>query len=420
MIEIDRFYNAALANPTTTAEDFREQADAAKNPQRVRRTGSTDERERDASRAPREALNASISGVRQQSLPQTEVQAIKTKLGVGNVTRENSGRPLETRTVREAGNGFDEGNFDDVIDREVDALLKAILSLNAVTTPGQETPGDFMSTHKTPMGGVTLPHETPGDFTSTHKTPMDGVTLPHETPGDFMSTQKTLPGGVTPGQETPGDFTPIKTLEDFRTAVGNTIRDIGSSIKQAYRETPPEGRTPEIRNRSIEALRKAGAIGREQLQKAFRADADFNLLFTELLGLISSVAAGVAILSAVATVLKIAQAFLEAKWTAESAETELMARETKARLEEMLEKIKQIVEDLKLKLKLLMARAEDKQSLHEGRRVGGFRAPAAAATLQLSSAMLVMRRLEDVEKLVAGYERRMKERHVAGDSVKVM
>ena len=409
MIEIDRFYNAALANPTTTAEDFREQADAAKNPQRVRRAGSTDERERDDSRAPRDALNASIYGVQQQSLPQAEVQAIKTKLGVDNTTRESSGRPLETRTVREAGNGFDEGNFDDAIDREVDALLKSILSLNAVTTPGQETPG-----------GVTLPHETPGDFTSTHKTPMGDVTLPHETPGDFMSTHKTLPGGVTPGHETPGDFTPIKTFEDFQTAVGNTIRDIGSSIKQAYRETPPEGRTPEIRNRSLEALRKAGAIGRAQLQKAFLADADFNLLFTELLGLIASVAAGVAILSAVATILKISQAFLEAKWTAESAETELMARETKARLEEMLEKIKQIVEDLKLKLKLLMARAEDKQTLHEGRRVGGFRAPAAAATLQLSSAMLVMRRLEDVEKLVAGYERRMKERHVAGDAVKVM
>lgn len=390
MIEIDRFYNAALANPTTVGEEFRDRADAAQNPQRVRRVSSADER--DNNRATRDALRVSIPDG-ESSIPQAEVLAIKAKLGVDNTARESGGRPLETRTVREAGDApktsgvIDtnptgsvpgEREFNDAVDREVDALLNAILSLKPVSTPGNETPGDFMSAHETPTGGV------------------------------------------TPGHETPGDFMSLKTFEDFRTAVGDTIRDIGTSIKSSYSEMPPDERTPEDLSRALEMIRKAGDVCLKQMAKAARLDVNFTLLMAELIRLIASVAAAGAILSAVASVLKISQVFLEAKWTAETAETELMTREAKERLEEMLEKVKQIVEDLKLKLKLVLARAKDKQSLHEGRRVAGARAPAATEGLQLSSALLVLRRLEDTEKLVAGYERRMKERHVAGDAVKVM
>ena len=377
MIEIDRFYNAALANPTVASEEFRDRADAAKNPQRVRRAETADERERDGDRSRREVLRASIPGDR-NALPQAEVNAIKAKLGVGGTVQENSGRSLETRTVHETGGGAGEQEFNAAVDREVNALLDSILSMKTVTTPG------------------------------------------HETPDDFTSAQKTPTGGVTPGRETPDDFKSVKTYDDFLMAVVDAFRDVGASVKQSYRETPPEEHTPEELRRVLDMLRKTGEVCMEQLKKARRQDANFSVLMMEMIGMITSVAAGAAILSAVSTLLKLAQAFLEAKWTAETSETKLMTRKAKERLEEMLEKIKQIVEDLKMKLKLLMVRAEDRRTLHEGVRVGGFRAPAAVAGLQLSSAMLVQRRLEDVEKLVAGYERRMKERFVAGDSVKVM
>ena len=349
MIEIDRFYNAALADPTTTAEEFRDRADAAQNPQRVRCADSTDER--DDSRAPRQTIRTSIPGTG-PSLPQSEVQAIKSKLGVDDTERVSAGRPIETRTVREP---TDTMKDTDAVDFAVNAILNEI-----------------------------------------------------------------SPGGVTPRNETPGDFTFVKTPEDFQTAVGNTFREVGTAIGQSYRETPPDARTPEDLRRTLEVLRKAGDACLEQVRKARCQDANFTMLLFEMIRTIAFVAAGAAILSAVASLLKAAQAFLEAKWTAETAETVLMTREAKERFEEMLEKIKQFVEDMKLKLKLLVARSEDEQPFGGARRVGGLHAPAVATGLQLSSALLVQRRLEDVEKLVAGYERRLKERYTAGDAVKVM